>query len=65
MKPLPLKTLTTRRVYEEKQHARHQLQGQNGAIDGAKPPSGDNTLDITHPWNQSLVTQVSWKQQTQ
>ena len=53
MKSLPLKTPTTRRLYEEKRHARHQLQAQNGTTDGASPPSGDNTLAA---WSQDART---------
>ena len=44
MKSFPPKRATTKRVYEEKRHARHQLQAQNGTTDGAGPPSADNTL---------------------
>ena len=44
MKSLPLKTPTTRRLYEEKRHARQQLQARNGTTIGIDPASVDNTL---------------------
>ena len=55
MKSLPLKTLTTRRVYEEKQHARHQLQGQNGTTIGVDPASVDNTLSRARTTNRYTI----------
>ena len=58
MKSLPLKTPTTRRLYEEKRHARHQLQAQNGTTDGASPPSGDNTLGLLEPTYPPRYAQV-------
>ena len=43
---LPLKRATTSRMYEEKRHARHQLQAQNGTTIGIDPASVDNTLAV-------------------
>ena len=45
---LPLKRVTTSLMYEEKRHARHQLQAQNGTTIGIDPASVDNTLGIRH-----------------
>ena len=48
MKSLPLKRPKTRRVDEEKRHARHQLQGQNGTTVGIGPAPADNKLGASH-----------------
>ena len=42
----PLKRATTRRVYEEKRLATHQLQGQNGTTFGGDLASADNSLGV-------------------
>ena len=43
---LPVKRVTTRWMYEEKWHARQQLQAQNGTTIGIDPASVDNTLGV-------------------
>ena len=48
MKSFPLKWATARRMYEEKWHARHQFQDQNGTTDGAGPASVDNSLGLAN-----------------
>ena len=46
---LPLRRTTTSRLYEEKRHARHQLQGRNGTTIGIDAACVDNTLAVTCP----------------
>ena len=46
---LPLRRTTTSRMYEEKRHARYQLQAQNGTTIGIDSESVDNTLAVNGP----------------
>ena len=52
---LPLRRTTTSRMYEEKLHARHYLQAQNGTTIGIDPASVDNTLGGTENARTALV----------